>query len=142
MRIIAGLARGTPLFAPPSPATRPTSDLMRGVIFNMLAPEGPFERVADLYAGSGALGIEALSRGAAVAVFIEQNPRACRVIRRNLEAARCAANAQVICATLPGAIERLTGAYDLLLLDPPYEAGAFPGVLESLAASGHVAEHA
>jgi 16S rRNA (guanine966-N2)-methyltransferase len=121
---------------------------MRGVIFNMLATEGPFERVADLYAGSGALGIEALSRGAAFAAFIEQYARACRVIQRNLEAVHCAANAQVICATLPAAIERLTGSYDLVLLDPPYEAGQFPGALERLAASGRlspgaivVAEH-
>ena len=142
MRVIAGLARGTPLIAPPGLATRPTSDLMRGVIFNMLAAAGPFARVVDLYAGSGALGIEALSRGAELATFIEQNPRACRVIQRNLEAARCTANAKVICAQMPGALDRLTGAYDLLLLDPPYEAGEVPAVLERLAASGSLAEGA
>ena len=142
VRVIAGLARGTSLIAPPGLATRPTSDLMRGVIFNMLAAAGPFSRVVDLFAGSGALGIEAVSRGAKFATFVEQNPRACRVIQRNLEAARCTANAQVICASLPGAIDRLTGAYDLLLLDPPYEAGQIPAMLERLVASEHLSEGA
>ncbi|MGI8916140.1 MAG: 16S rRNA (guanine(966)-N(2))-methyltransferase RsmD [Chloroflexota bacterium] len=148
LRVIAGAARGITLLAPPGTATRPTSDLLRGAIFNMLAIEGPFERVADLYAGSGALGIEALSRGAEFAAFIEQNPRACRVIQRNLEAAKCADRAQVICASLPAGLHRLAGAYDLLLLDPPYDAGELPRVLAQLAASDHlspgafiVAEH-
>lgn len=139
MRIIAGLARGTPLAAPPGSATRPTSDLLRGVIFNMLAAAGPFARVADLYAGSGALGIEALSRGAEFAAFIEQNARACRVIQRNLAATRFADSAQVICATLPGAIDRLTGVYDLILLDPPYDADVLPDALGKLAVSEHLA---
>jgi 16S rRNA (guanine966-N2)-methyltransferase len=139
VRVIAGLARGTPLIAPPGSATRPTSDLLRGVIFNMLAAEGPFERVADLYAGSGALGIEALSRGAAFATFIEQNARACRVIQRNLDAARFSGNDQVMCATLPAAIDRLTGVYDLILLDPPYESGELPNALGKLAVSEHLA---
>lgn len=139
MRVIAGRARGTPLVAPPGSATRPTSDLLRGVIFNMLAAAGPFERVADLYAGSGALGIEALSRGTELATFVEQNARACRVIQRNLAATKFADSAQVICATLPGAIDRLTGVYDLILLDPPYEGGELPDALGRLAVSGHLA---
>jgi 16S rRNA (guanine966-N2)-methyltransferase len=142
VRVIAGLARGTPLLAPAGLATRPTSDMLRGAIFNMLAAEGPFERVADLYAGSGALGIEALSRGAGFAFFVEQNVRACRIIQRNLDAARCAGNAQIICAALPAALDRLTGPCDLVLLDPPYDAGVLPDVLPKLAASDHLAPEA
>lgn len=142
MRVIAGVARGTPLLAPAGSATRPTSDLLRGAIFNMLAAEGPFERVADLYAGSGALGIEALSRDATFATLIEQNARACAVIRRNLAAAKLAARAQVVCATLPMAINRLVGRYGLVFLDPPYDSGALPAALEHLAASGHLTPEA
>jgi 16S rRNA (guanine966-N2)-methyltransferase len=139
VRVIAGQARGTPLAAPPGSATRPTSDLLRGAIFNMLAAVGPFARVADLYAGSGALGIEALSRGAEFATFVEQNARACRVIQRNLDATKFSGSAQVMCTTLPSAIDRLTGVYDLILLDPPYEAGALPDALGRLAVSERLA---
>ena len=134
--MIAGAARGIPLLAPPGGGTRPTSDLLKGAIFNMLAPAEPFERVADLYAGSGALGIEALSRGAAHATFVEQQARTCRVIGQNLRAARLAEAATVVCAALPGALARLAGPFDLVLLDPPYDTVDLPALLERLAALG------
>jgi 16S rRNA (guanine966-N2)-methyltransferase len=108
----------------------------------MLAAEGPFDRVADLYAGSGALGIEALSRGAAFCAFIEQNSRACRTIQRNLDATKFGAIASVICAVLPQAIDRLPGAFDLVLLDPPYEADQLPAALAKLAISEHLSPDA
>jgi 16S rRNA (guanine966-N2)-methyltransferase len=133
MRVIAGAARGTPLAAPPGAGTRPTSDLLKGTIFNMLAAEGPFERVVDLYAGSGALGIEALSRGAAHTVFVERQPRACQTIRQNLRAARLEGRATVLCGTLPGVLGRLDGPFDLALLDPPYDTSDLPEVLARLA---------
>jgi len=98
--------------------------------------------VADLYAGSGALGIEALSRGATFAAFIEQNPRACRTIQRNLDAAKLGAIASVICAGLPAAIDRLIGVFDLVLLDPPYEADQLPTALAKLASSAHLSSDA
>lgn len=133
MRVIAGAARGTPLAAPPGAGTRPTSDLLKGTIFNMLAAAGPFERVLDLYAGSGALGIEALSRGATYAEFVERQPRACQTIQQNLRATRLEALATVRCGALPGMLDRLNGPFDLVLLDPPYDAGDLPELLVQLA---------
>ena len=91
MRIIAGEWRGRPIEAPPGTATRPTADRVRETLFSMLASRlGIFEelRVADLFAGSGALGFEALSRGAAIATFVESDATAAAAIRRNAEQAR------------------------------------------------------
>ena len=99
----------------------------------MLAPAGPFRRVADLFAGSGALGIEALSRGAEHATFVERQPRACQTIRHNLRAAKLEDIGEVICATLPAALDRLHGPYDLVLLDPPYASDDLPVLLARLA---------
>src|SRR4051794_6269673 len=94
MRVIAGEARGRTLRAPRGLRTRPTSDLLRGAIFSMLAAMGlKPSRVLDLYAGSGALGIEALSRGAIHADFVERDRVACAVIQSNLEHSACAARA-------------------------------------------------
>ena len=132
MRVITGTARGVPLRAPPGQATRPTSDLVKGMIFSMLAPAAPFERVADLFAGSGALGIEALSRGAESATFVERQPRACQTIRQNLRAVKLEAAAEVICATLPAALDRLGGSFDLVLIDPPYVSRELPALLARL----------
>jgi len=119
MRVIAGTAKGVPLKAPNVSGLRPTSDLIRGAIFDIL---GQFfdadTRVLDLYAGTGALGIEALSRGAGWADFVEQNARVCGVIRENLKAAGLQHQAIVHC--LP--VERASpiGPYDLIFMDPPY----------------------
>ena len=98
MRIIAGDWRGRPLQAPAGQGTRPTSDRTRETLFSMLVSRlGSFEglRVADLYAGSGALGLEALSRGAAHALFIEKDPSALAAIRANLEALSAAERSSV-----------------------------------------------
>src|SRR5581483_8943357 len=105
MRVIAGAARGRPLQAPKSPATRPTSDLVRGAIFSMLETRGAwFTRVLDLYAGTGAMGIEALSRGAERAVFVERDRAACAVITANLEKTGLSSNGTILQGVLPGAI--------------------------------------
>ena len=123
MRIIAGKWRGRPIEAPPGVATRPTADRVRETLFSMLVSRlGSFEdlRVADLFAGSGALGLEALSRGAASAVFVENDSKAAAVIRRNAE--KLGASAQVLAGSAL-ALPR-SEAFDLIFADPPYAAGS------------------
>lgn len=130
MRIIAGQWRGRPLRAPEGAATRPTADRVREALFSMLASRiGSFEglRVADLFAGSGALGLEALSRGAAHCVFVENDRRAVNAIRANLAA--LGGSGEV----LPrGAEHAALPPVDLAFLDPPYGSGLAPAVLARL----------
>jgi 16S rRNA (guanine966-N2)-methyltransferase len=118
MRVIAGEYKGRRLHVPAGVSTRPTADRVREALFSILGPlDG--ERVLDLYAGSGALGIEALSRGAAEALFVDSDPRAVATIRRNLEA--IGSDAEV---RRRDALAFLRGAgvrpFDLVFLDPPY----------------------
>jgi 16S rRNA (guanine966-N2)-methyltransferase len=121
MRVIGGDARGRPLKAPRGLHTRPTSDLLRGAIFSMLSSMGIEPcRVLDLYAGTGALGIEALSRGAEVADFVDQSPAACAIIRENLESMGLTARARVMPLSVHRAPARLSGPYDVVFADPPY----------------------
>ena len=142
MRIIAGEWRRRLLKAPPGDATRPTADRTRETLFNMLASRlGSFEglAVADLFAGSGALGLEALSRGAATCLFVEQDPAAVRVLRANIAALRAQAN----CTVQAGSVLALGPAkqpYDLLLLDPPYRSGAGAVALDRLVRLGWIGE--
>ncbi len=121
MRVIAGSRKGHTIVAPRGNDVRPTSDRVRENIFNLVGPlDGA--RVLDLFAGSGALGIEALSRGAAAAVFVERDPDALRAIERNLDKLRLT-GARVVRgdALLTLAQEAMAGAkYDLVLVDPPY----------------------
>ncbi len=120
MRVIAGRFGGRRLAAPPGRGTRPTSDRVREALFSILGPLDD-EAVLDLYAGSGALGIEALSRGARSVVFVERDPRALAVLRGNL--ATVGAEGEVrrgdVLAALRDARER-GETYDLVLCDPPY----------------------
>ena len=122
MRIIAGTHRGARIAAPKGLATRPTGDRVREAAFNLIGPvDGA--TVLDLFAGSGAMGLEALSRGAASAVFVERDREACRVIQRNLEKLRLT-GADVRCQDALAALrdERLRARrYDLVLADAPYE---------------------
>jgi 16S rRNA (guanine966-N2)-methyltransferase len=131
MRIIAGQWRGRPIAAPKGEATRPTSDRAREALFSMLASRiGSFEglQVADLFAGSGALGLEALSRGAAHCVFVDSDRAALDAIRANLAALGAAGDVRA------GAAEhvRLPRAVDLAFLDPPYGSGLAPKALAQL----------
>ena len=131
MRIIAGKWRGRTLEAPPGMATRPTADRVREALFSMLASRlGSFEdlRVADLFAGSGALGFEALSRGAAHATFVESDPKAAAAIRRNAD--KLGVSVQV----LAGSALSLPRAepFDLVLADPPYAPGSGTAVVEAI----------
>ncbi|CAB4879364.1 unannotated protein [freshwater metagenome] len=130
MRVVAGRLGGRRLAVPPGSGTRPTSDRVRQALFSMLGPlDG--ERVLDLFAGSGALAIEALSRGAATATLVEQDGRAAAVIAGNL-AALGLGSEQARLLTLPAAAAlraaRAAGeAYDLVFLDPPYRQAAALG---------------
>lgn len=131
MRIIAGQWRGRPLIAPPGDATRPTSDRAREALFSMLASRlGSFEGllVADLFAGSGALGLEALSRGAAHCVFVENDRRAVDAIRSNI--ATLKASGEVLARGAEHAA--LPAPVDLAFLDPPYGSGLVLPVLAKL----------
>ena len=123
MRIIAGERRGHTIFAPRGRETRPTSDRVRENVFNIVAPWVEGARVLDLYAGSGAMGLEALSRGAASALFVESDPDALRVIERNLEKLHLT-GARVLRLDSSTALAQESAAgrkYDLVLADPPYD---------------------
>lgn len=137
-RVIAGSARGIRLTAP-GPATRPLSDRVKQTLFAILEPELPGARVLDLFAGSGAAGIEALSRGAAAATFVESDPAALIVIRENLGRAHVADRGRAVRADV---IRWLAGdgaaaaPFDLTFVDPPYNQPAIlVQVLETLGSS-------
>lgn len=134
MRVIAGEWRGRKLLAPKNDATRPTADRTRETLFSMLTSRvGSFEGlvVADLFAGSGALGIEALSRGAAQCLFAEQDRGALDVLRKNLGVLEATARADIRADSVMslGPAKR---TYDLLLLDAPYDTGAGSVALDKL----------
>ena len=135
MRIIAGQWRGRPLLAPPGLATRPTSDRAREGLFSMLASRlGSFEglRVADLFAGSGALGLEALSRGARSADFVETRPASLHALRANVAALRVRDRTRIFKRdALPFAAALAEDAYDIAFVDPPYGSRMLDRVLES-----------
>jgi 16S rRNA (guanine966-N2)-methyltransferase len=122
MRIIAGSRKGHTIYAPSGKDTRPTSDRVRENVFNIVAPWVEGARVLDLYAGSGAMGLEALSRGAQAAVFVEADPDAVRTIERNLDKLGLTGATVVrLNATTGLAQESAAGRkYDLVLADPPY----------------------
>lgn len=134
MRIIAGEWKRRPLKAPAGDTTRPTADRTRETLFSMLVSRlGDFEglQVADLFAGSGALGLEALSRGASQCLFAEQDPAAIRALRANIAALR----SQQQCDVRAGSVMALGPAkapLDLILLDPPYGTGAGQVALDKL----------
>ncbi|MBA3734915.1 MAG: 16S rRNA (guanine(966)-N(2))-methyltransferase RsmD [Actinobacteria bacterium] len=122
MRIIAGSRKGHTIQAPKGLDTRPTSDRVRENVFNIVAPWVEEARVLDLYAGSGAMGLEALSRGAHAAVFVESDPEAVRAIERNLDKLRLT-GARIVRLDGGTGLAQEAGAarkYDLVLADPPY----------------------
>lgn len=139
MRVIAGEARGTRL-APVPDGTRPVSDRAREGVFSSLGPSVRGARVLDLFAGTGAMGIEALSRGAAHAVFVDSAAAAIRTIRANLERTKLASKASVRRARAE-AMAGHGGPFDLVLLDPPYAhpPAAVDALLSELAGQGVLA---
>ncbi len=120
VRVVGGAAKGHRLQAPRGTDTRPTSDKVRESIFNIVRDEFVDRAVLDLFAGTGALGIEALSRGAEKAVFVERRQAACDVIRRNLAHTRLESAAHVVCRPVERALPELDGTFSLILADPPY----------------------
>jgi 16S rRNA (guanine966-N2)-methyltransferase len=131
MRVIAGQWGGRRLQAPSGAATRPTSDRVREALFSVLGTRVEGARVLDLFAGSGALGIEALSRGAADATFVDSAPAAIRVLKANLEALGATADVRrADVRRFLGAASAAARQYDLVFLDPPYRlAGRLGGEL-------------
>lgn len=138
MRVVAGSLRGRRIDAPDTPSTRPTTDKVREAVFNALGSLGEIEgaRVVDLFAGSGAMGIEALSRGAAHCTFVENDRRALAVLRRNLEHLGVAAMADVVDSDALAFVSRRVpsgatdGGIDLLIADPPYGFGEWSRLLD------------
>jgi len=148
MRVIAGTYRSRPLTAPPGMATRPTSDRLRETLFNVLAPRIEGARFADLYAGTGAVGIEALSRGAAHVTFVEDSAAAIAALRANLTALKIHSAFHLEQRSVPAALRNLAARnaavaedgrdslFTLVYLDPPWEdAAAYTQCLNLLAAS-------
>jgi 16S rRNA (guanine(966)-N(2))-methyltransferase RsmD len=124
VRIVAGDARGRRLVAPPGLDTRPTSDRVRGAVFNVLGQFFEGGRVLDLYAGTGALALEALSRGCERATCVESQRGAVEAIRRNAETCGFSDRVEIRHETVDAALARLpAGAFDLAFLDPPYAVG-------------------
>ncbi|MEP7221423.1 MAG: 16S rRNA (guanine(966)-N(2))-methyltransferase RsmD [Novosphingobium sp.] len=142
LRIISGKWRGRKLAVPTCDATRPTADRTRETLFSMLVSRlGSFDglKVADLFAGSGALGIEALSRGAAHCLFVEQDAAAIRAIRQNLANLAATGESDVRAGSVLG-LGVAKAPLDLILLDPPYATGAGDVALEKLARLGWIGE--
>jgi 16S rRNA (guanine(966)-N(2))-methyltransferase RsmD len=141
MRVIAGTLKGRQLKAPTWEGLRPTSDRLRETLFNVLAPRVAGARFLDLYSGSGAVGIEALSRGASEVVAVESHKKAVRVIEHNLASLGVDHGFQLIAAEVMQGLRQLSGgAFDLIFLDPPYrEHGAYEQVMRLIAELGLLA---
>ena len=138
MRVIGGRSRGRRLAAKLPRSVRPTSDRVRESIFNILGSQGGVDglSVVDLFCGSGALGVEALSRGAASATFVDLDPDALAAVRQNLAAVGLAEEpVSLVRAMLPGWLQAPdVGAFDVALCDPPYDFGEWPVLLDALRA--------
>ncbi len=138
MRVIAGKARRLALKTIEGQDTRPTTDRIKETLFNMIQGDMPGCCFLDLFSGSGAIGIEALSRGAELAVMLEQNPRAAECIRENLKTTKLEDNAIVMnCDVMTGLgrLEEKGHVFDFIFMDPPYDAGWEKRVLQYLADS-------
>lgn len=132
MRVIAGTARGVPLTAPRGTGTRPITDRVKETLFAILGDRVPDARGLDLYAGSGAIGIEALSRGAASVDFVERDRAALSALRANLERTKLGASAAVHATDVERFLATAEGTWDLAWLDPPYETRAIVAPLIAL----------
>lgn len=147
MRVIAGEARSVPLKALPGLEMRPTTDRIKETLFNILQNDVPGCMFLDLFAGSGQMGIEALSRGAQRAVFIEKDKKAIACIEANLQKTKLSGKADVLQKELPGGLSFLgknTGAgngFDLIFLDPPYAAALEAAVVEKIMERGLLAPY-
>ncbi|WP_346026383.1 16S rRNA (guanine(966)-N(2))-methyltransferase RsmD [Beduinella massiliensis] len=141
MRIISGSARGRTICAPQGMDTRPTQDYVRESLFNILRARVPEARVLDLFAGSGALGLEAVSRGAQGAVFVDSGRAAVQCVKKNVAALRMETQCEVLSCDWRAAIARLSDrAFDLVFMDPPYRMENTGEMCAALLAAGALAE--
>lgn len=144
MRVVAGRLSGRTIRTPATDAVRPTYDRVRESVFAIVEPELEDAVVLDLFAGSGSLGIESLSRGARSATFVEKDPGVLRVTRENVESLGLTEQCRLVrgdamvllTSAVPG------GPFDVVFVDPPYESGLAAEALESLSLSGHLSEGA
>ena len=144
MQVVAGSARRIQLKTLPGDRTRPTSNRIKETLFNMLNPYLPGSSFLDLFSGSGAIGIEALSRGASHAVFVDRDNACCNVIRENLAFTHLDAHSEVLRKDALSAVAFLEGrkeAFDIIFMDPPYASDGVGTVLERLDGSSLVAPH-
>ena len=137
MRIIAGTHRGRRLLVPRGLVTRPTSDRARETLFALLGDLGE-TRFLDLFAGSGAVGIEALSRGAERVCFVESARAALTALRANLQAIGSTCPTEVVPGPLPASVDRLEGPFDVIFLDPPYAEESLAKTTLNRVLSGHL----
>ena len=128
MRVITGAARGRKLLEPKDMSVRPTTDMVKEAIFSIVQFDVPGRRVLDLFAGTGQLGIEALSRGARECVFVDSSPASLALVRKNLEI--CKMQAPVIRADAVSYLENC-GKFDLVFMDPPYHGGLYDKILQN-----------
>ena len=136
MRVIAGKAKGHRLKFPKGTTTRPATDLVRGAIFSILESTAEdWSQVLDLFSGSGAMGIEALSRGASWVDFVEREPRCCAIIRQNLEKTRLTEQTHIYCRDVVKTLSFLDKEYDIVIMDPPYRDTSIGGLVAQLATS-------
>jgi 16S rRNA (guanine(966)-N(2))-methyltransferase RsmD len=143
MRIITGSARGTHLYTRSGDETRPTSERAKEALFSMLQQKPNGARVLDLFAGSGQLGLEALSRGAAAAVFVDASKEAAQIVRRNAERTHLLQKAKIVTGDALSYLKTCHEApFDLCFLDPPYDAGVLSQSLFLLVSRGLLAKDA
>ena len=141
MRVIAGTARSVPLKTLPSDDIRPTSDRNKETLFNILSPDIGGCVFLDLFSGSGAIGIEALSRGASECDFVENSQKAIAVIEENLKKTRLSDRSRIIRGRIPGILRKLSGKkYDIIFMDPPFRSGSEKDVLLSISENGLLEE--
>jgi len=120
MRVVSGRARGVGLKTPEGLQTRPTADRVKEALFSIIQFDLPGARVLDLFGGTGQLGIEAISRGAKSAVFVDHSDKACRLIRENISRCKFEQEAMVVCADYLQYLSFCNNTFDIILLDPPY----------------------
>lgn len=132
MRVIAGIRKGLKLKAPDGDGTRPTTDRVKESVFNIIQTYLPAGRVLDLFAGSGALGIEALSRRCLHCTFVERDKKAFSLVRHNIGLARFEDVSKLVCMDSISFLKSVKEPFDIIFLDPPYNKGFFSPVLEEI----------
>lgn len=132
MRVIAGLAKGSKLFSPEGMDVRPTLDRVKESVFSMLYPYLRDANVLDLFAGSGSLGIEALSRGAKKCTFVDVSRKSCACVEKNLEKTKFADSAEVLTMSADSFLKRSKDKFDIVLMDPPYSMGIEDSAFENI----------